>query len=103
MNKAKLDTETEIYLYSMSSIFLSFVVVALQLAGPISIGETFDSTLIKFNRKDFSDLLAVDQEKPASNRLPSGLRHRGSAIAPATVAWEEQPQSYNTRSGRQYY
>lgn len=70
----------------------------LQLAGPISIGETYDSTLIKFNRKELSDLLAVDQEKPMSNRLPSGLRHRGTAIAPTAVAWEEQPLTHNTRS-----
>ena len=81
------------------------------MAGPISIGETYDKTLVKFNRKEFSDLLSSDQERSGYGPS-SGLRHRGAhsrsnIVAPSasskphtptTVAWEDQQQSQYARS-----
>ena len=78
-----------------------------QLAGPISIGETYDTTLVKFSRKEFSNLLSSDQEKPEAHQS-SGLRCRGAhsrsnvvapsasakPVTPATVAWEDQQPDY---------
>ena len=82
--------------------------ILFQLAGPISIGETYDTTLIKFSRKEFSNLLSSDQEKPEDHQS-SGLRHRGAQsrsnvatsstsvaepLTSTTVTWEDQQPQY---------
>ena len=103
MSKARYNSYSEFIIKFMFRVSLHLIVLFyLQLAGPISLGETYDRTLLKFNRKEFLDLVATDQERNIPSRLPSGLRHRGSTVAPSTVtpttvAWEDQQQTYETR------
>ena len=71
-----------------------------QLAGPISIGETYDTTIIKYSRKEFSNLLSSDQEKPEDHQS-SGLRHRRAQLrsyvaAPPSTSVAEPPTSRST-------
>lgn len=54
-----------------------------KLSAPISIGETFDGTVVKFDRKEFDDLLRSDQEWPRSRTT---LRQRRKHQSRATVA-----------------
>ena len=109
-------TMTNIHLHDFGStkLICNNYYDLFQLAGPISIGETYDTTLIKYSRKEFSNLLSSDQEKPEDHQS-SGLRHRRAQLrsyiaAPpstsvaesptsTTVTWEDQ-QPQHARSAK---
>ena len=49
------------------------------MSGPISIGETVTSNVVKFKRKEFAELLREDREHVVrTQRSDSGVRHRRS-------------------------
>ena len=55
------------------------------MSAPISIGESFDGTVVKFDRKEFNDLLKSDQEwsRPQAT-LRKRRRHQSrGAVAPS--------------------
>ncbi len=55
---------------------LNFQTLPMQLSAPISIGETFEGTVIKYDRKEYNRLLHADQES-ASPKPTVRQRERG--------------------------